>query len=98
MALLSVVALALVDLREKSRLEPDLPAEAAGLKATELRVLRHQSRRPLETVRAVLPSLGRAGWAPGPQRGRPTRLANPLARPPEPAPARGGREHGGATA
>ena len=41
-ALLSVVALALVDLREKSRLQPDLPAEAAGLTATELRVLRHQ--------------------------------------------------------
>jgi hypothetical protein len=40
-ALLSVVALALVDLREKSRLESDLPAEAAGLTATELRVLRH---------------------------------------------------------
>ncbi len=51
-ARLSVVALALVDLREKSRLEPDLPAEAAGLTATELRVLRHQSRRPLDTVRA----------------------------------------------
>ena len=30
-ALLSVVALALVDLREKSRLEPDVPAEATGL-------------------------------------------------------------------
>ena len=30
-ALLSVVALALVDLREKSRLELDLPAKAAGL-------------------------------------------------------------------
>ncbi|RZK52230.1 MAG: IS4 family transposase, partial [Hymenobacter sp.] len=52
-ALLSVVALALVDLREKSRLEPDLPAEACGLTSTELRVLRHQSRRPLDTVRAV---------------------------------------------
>ena len=51
--LLSVVALALVDLREKSRLEPDLPAEAAGLTGTELRVLRHQRRRPLDTVRAV---------------------------------------------
>ena len=52
-ALLRVVALAPVDLREKSRLEPDAPAEAAGLTATELRVLRHQSRRPLDTVRTV---------------------------------------------
>ena len=52
-ALLSVVALALVDLREKSRLEPDAPAEAAGLTINELWVLRHQSRRPLDSVRAV---------------------------------------------
>ena len=60
-ALLSVVALALVDLREKSRLEPDLPAEAAGLTATELRVLRHQSRRRLDTVRAVYLALAALG-------------------------------------
>ena len=60
-ALLSVVALALVDLREKSRLEPDLPAEAAGLTATELRVLRHQRRRPLDTVRAVYLALAALG-------------------------------------
>ena len=51
MARLSVVALALVDLREKSRLEPDWPAEAAGLPPLYLRVLRHQSRRPMDTVR-----------------------------------------------
>ncbi len=60
-ALLSVVALALVDLREKSRLEPDLPAEAAGLTATELRVLRHQNRHPLDTVRAVYLALAALG-------------------------------------
>jgi len=60
-ALLSVVALALVDLREKSRLEPDLPAEAAGLTATELRVLRHQRRRPLATVREVYLALAALG-------------------------------------
>ena len=60
-ALLSVVALALVDLREKSRLEPELPAEAAGLTATELRVLRHQRRRPLATVREVFLALAALG-------------------------------------
>ena len=62
-ALLSVVALALalVDLREKSRLDPDLPAEAAGLTATELRVLRHQRRRPLATVREVYLALAALG-------------------------------------
>lgn len=60
-ALLSVVALALVDLREKSRLEPDLPAETAGLTPTELRVLRHHSRRPVDTVRAVYLALAALG-------------------------------------
>ncbi|WP_125932585.1 IS4 family transposase, partial [Hymenobacter glacialis] len=60
-ALLSVVALALVDLREKSRLEPDAPAEAAGLTQQELRVLRQQSRRPLDTVRAVFLALAALG-------------------------------------
>ncbi|MBD2768232.1 IS4 family transposase [Hymenobacter sp. BT664] len=60
-ALLSVVALALVDLREKSRLEPDLPAEAAGLTTTALRVLRHQRRRPLATVREVYLALAALG-------------------------------------
>ena len=60
-SLLSVVALALVDLREKSRLEPDAPAEAAGLTTKELRVLRHQSRRPLDTVRAVFLALAALG-------------------------------------
>ena len=58
-ALLSVVAL--VDLREQSRLQPDLPAEAAGLTGTEPRVLRHQSRRPLDTVRAVYLALAALG-------------------------------------
>ena len=60
-ALLSVVALALVDLREQSRLEPDAPAEAAGLTAIELRVLRHQRRHPLDTVRAVYLALAALG-------------------------------------
>ena len=61
MARLSVVALVLVDLREKSRLEPDWPAEAAGLPPLYLRVLRHQSRRPLDTVRAVYLALAALG-------------------------------------
>ena len=46
-ALLSVAALALVDLREQNRLELAAPTETSRLTATELRVLRHQSRRPL---------------------------------------------------
>jgi hypothetical protein len=60
-ALLSVVALALVDMREKSRLQPDLPATAAGLEATFLRVLTHRSPRPVQTVRDVYYALAGLG-------------------------------------
>ena len=54
--------LALVALREKSRLEPDAPGEAAGLSVTELLGLRHQSRRPLATVWARYTGDGPPGW------------------------------------
>ena len=60
-ALLSVVALALVDLRERSRLTPALPAEAAGLETTHLRVLRQRTRRPVQTVRDVFLPLAALG-------------------------------------
>ncbi len=60
-ALLSVVALALVDMREKSRLQPDLPATAAGLEATFLRVLALRSHRPVQTVRDVYYALAGLG-------------------------------------
>ncbi|RZJ94344.1 MAG: hypothetical protein EOO60_03260 [Hymenobacter sp.] len=70
-ALLSVVALALVDLREQSRQQPDAPAEAAGLPPLYLQVLRSQQRRPLCTVQHVYHALaglgghlGRAGDGP----------------------------------
>lgn len=53
--------MALVDLREKSQLEPDWPPEAAGLTATELWVLRHQCCRPLTTVREVYLALAALG-------------------------------------
>ena len=60
-ALLSVVALTLVDMREKSRLQPDLPATAAGLEATFLRVLALRSHRPVQTVRDVYHALAGLG-------------------------------------
>ena len=60
-ALLSVVALALVDLREQSRYHPERPADAAGLDPLHLRVLRHQSRRPVRTVREVFLALAALG-------------------------------------
>lgn len=60
-ALLRVVALSLVDLREKSRLQPELPATAAGLEAPFLPVLAHRSRRPVLTVRDVYYALAGLG-------------------------------------
>ena len=60
-ALLSVVALALVALREHSRQQPDAPAEQAGLSATYLWVLRQQRQRPLATVREVYYALAGLG-------------------------------------
>lgn len=60
-ALLSVVALALVDLRERSRLAPDRPAHEAGLDATYLRVLRAHRPRPLRTVAEVFSAVAALG-------------------------------------
>lgn len=60
-ALLSVVALALVALRERSRQQPDAPAEAAGLSTSYLRVLSAQRKRPLATVRDVFYALAGLG-------------------------------------
>jgi len=60
-ALLSVVALALVDLREHSRPQPGGPAETAGLSTPYLRVLRSQRARPIQTVRDVFYALAGLG-------------------------------------
>ena len=59
------MALALVVVREKSRLQPDLPATAAVLKAAFLQVLARRSPRPVQTARdvyhALAGHLGRKG-------------------------------------
>jgi Transposase DNA-binding/Transposase Tn5 dimerisation domain len=60
-ALMSVVALRLVGLREQVRTAPERPAEAAGLTSLELEVLRAANDRPLLTVREVALALGRLG-------------------------------------
>jgi hypothetical protein len=64
-AILSVVALRLVALREHVRCAPEAPAAAAGLSALALRVLAHRVRKPLSTVRDVMMALGRLGGHPG---------------------------------
>ena len=60
-ALKSVVALRLLDLRERVRLTPEAPAAESGLQEVELAVLRQVLRRPLKTVRAVALAIGRLG-------------------------------------
>ena len=49
-AIKSVVALRLLDLRERVRLAPDAPAAQAGLKELELKVLRQCLSRPIKTI------------------------------------------------
>jgi hypothetical protein len=60
-ALLSVAALRLIELRETVCQHPDAPAEAAGLSQLELDVLRARTGKPLLTVREVALAIGRLG-------------------------------------
>jgi Transposase DNA-binding len=60
-AIKSIVALRLLDLRERVRLSPDAPAEQAGLDELELAVLREVLKRPIKTVREVALAIGRLG-------------------------------------
>ncbi|MGH8731451.1 MAG: IS4 family transposase [Burkholderiales bacterium] len=60
-AVMSVVALRLLDLREAARLTPDAPAEESHLSAVELEVLAAATQRELKTVREVTLALGRLG-------------------------------------
>lgn len=60
-ALMSLVALRLIDLREAVRLEPEAPAERGPLSEVELRVLRAHLHRPVRTVGELALALGRLG-------------------------------------
>jgi hypothetical protein len=60
-ALLSIVAVRLLELRERVRQAPTAPAEDAGLTELELRVLRVRSDKALLTVGEVALALGRLG-------------------------------------
>jgi transposase-like protein/transposase Tn5 family protein len=57
----SVVAMRVLDLKERVRLIPDSPAEEASLSAEELEVLRAHTRKPVTTVREVALAVGRMG-------------------------------------
>ncbi len=60
-AVLSIVALRLLDIRELGRAAPEAPAALTGLSALELEVLSSAGNRALTTVASVLLALGRLG-------------------------------------
>jgi hypothetical protein len=60
-SIMSVVALRLIGLREQVRAAPKAPAEASGLSALELHVLRAKLEAPLRTVEEVVLGVGRLG-------------------------------------
>ena len=60
-AIKSVVALRLLDLRERVRLAPDAPAQQAGLDELELNILRQCLHRPIKNVREVALAICRLG-------------------------------------
>jgi hypothetical protein len=60
-AIMSVVALRLIELRERLRRHPDAEAARSGLSLLELEVLRQKSGRTLRTVREVALAIGRLG-------------------------------------
>lgn len=60
-AIMSVVAFRLIELRERLRRQPDAEAAQAGVSPLELEVLRQKSGRTLRTVREVALAIGRLG-------------------------------------
>ena len=60
-AIMSVVALRLIELRERLRRYPEAEAAQAGFSPLELEVLRQKSGRTLRTVREVALAIGRLG-------------------------------------
>jgi hypothetical protein len=60
-AVMSIVALRLLDLRELGRAAPEAPAEVTGLSALEMEVLSLALDRTLTTVASVLLAVGRLG-------------------------------------
>jgi hypothetical protein len=60
-AIMSIVALRLIDLRERFRVQPHAPAETAAISPLELKVLRVQMKRPILTIKELALAIGRLG-------------------------------------
>ena len=64
-AVMSIVALRLLDLRDMARLRPDDPAASAGFDQDELEILTAARGKPLTTVREVVRAVAKLGGFPG---------------------------------
>lgn len=60
-SIMSVVALRLLDLRERMRWMPDAPSDESGLDPLELKILAKRLDRRLKTIRDVVLAIGRLG-------------------------------------
>ncbi|MEW6735886.1 MAG: hypothetical protein AB1489_31625 [Acidobacteriota bacterium] len=60
-AIMSIVALRLIDLRERLRLHPNAPASHSGFDKLELEILRLKLERPIFTVEDVVLAVGQLG-------------------------------------
>lgn len=60
-AIMSIVGLRILDLRERLRMKPDAPAQESGLDELELKVLSKYLNRELRTVKCVALAIGRLG-------------------------------------
>jgi hypothetical protein len=60
-AIKSVVALRLIDLKERLRFKAEAGAEESGLDEIELAVLRTRTRRSIKTVKEVALAIGKLG-------------------------------------
>ena len=60
-AIMSVVALRLIDIRESMRVDPEAPAEESGLSTLEIKILSAYLKRQLKTVKCVALAIGKLG-------------------------------------
>lgn len=60
-AIMSIVALRLIDLRERFRVQPSAPAETAAISPLELKLLRAQMKKPILTIKELALAIGRLG-------------------------------------
>jgi hypothetical protein len=58
---MSIVALRLIDIRNRLRIDPQRPADESGLSDLEIQVLEKYLKRSIETVQDINLAIGRLG-------------------------------------